>query len=346
MRIAHIIWSLNLGGIETMLVNIVNEQAKFADITLFIINDDVNADLLHKISREIEVVQLHRHSKGVTQLIRLNYLLWKRRYDIVHVQSKEIGLVIPFWLIKSKFVYTIHDVNVARKYIARPYNLRISISKSVEQDVLERLGIQTVTIPNGIKVSEFKTKNSVWKGNNKQRLEIVQLSRLVLPKKGQHILIKAISILKSRKINNIHCTFIGLGNPEKLKNLAKELNVEKQLTFAGGKTQSYIRENLCSFDLLVQPSIFEGFGLTVAEGMAAKVPVLVSDIEGPMEIIGNGKYGLCFKVADAVDCADKIEYFMNSDSSNVVEAAYSHVLKNYNVEMTAKKYIEAYKTIL
>lgn len=36
MRIAHIHWSLGTGGIETMLPDIVNEQAKTNDVALVI----------------------------------------------------------------------------------------------------------------------------------------------------------------------------------------------------------------------------------------------------------------------------------------------------------------------
>lgn len=54
------------------------------------------------------------------------------------------------------------------------------------------------------------------------------------------------------------------------------------------KNQEWIYHNLCNFDLFIQPSRFEGFGLTVAEAIAAKVTVLVSNIQGPMEIIDDG----------------------------------------------------------
>ena len=35
---------------------------------------------------------------------------------------------------------------------------------------------------------------------------------------------------------------------------------------------------------------------TLAEALAAKVPVLTSDLDGPMEIICNGKYGYFFRL--------------------------------------------------
>ena len=53
MKIAHIHWSLGTGGIETMLPDIVNEQAKTNDVALVIINDRVESSILAKVDQSI-----------------------------------------------------------------------------------------------------------------------------------------------------------------------------------------------------------------------------------------------------------------------------------------------------
>ena len=99
--------------------------------------------------------------------------------------------------------------------------------------------------------------------------------------------------------------------------------------------------------MFVQPSIYEGFGLTVAEAMAAKIPVLVSENQGPLEIIDNGKYGYYFKNGDANDCADKIINIIEQGvDKNLIEAAYNRVEENYSVTQTAINYINEYKKIV
>ena len=57
---------------------------------------------------------------------------------------------------------------------------------------------------------------------------------------------------------------------------------------------------------------YEGFGLTVAEAMAANLPVLISDEGGSYEIIGKGKYGYAFKMEDMDGCAKQIEYIIKT----------------------------------
>lgn len=51
MKIVHLVWSLKLGGSETMLVNIANEQCKTERVTIIIINEFYNKKLLESISK-------------------------------------------------------------------------------------------------------------------------------------------------------------------------------------------------------------------------------------------------------------------------------------------------------
>ena len=66
--------------------------------------------------------------------------------------------------------------------------------------------------------------------------------------------------------------------------LTAELHAETYVRFLGKQTQDYVAAHLTDYDLFVQPSRWEGFGLTVAEAMAAGVPVLVSEGQGPAEV--------------------------------------------------------------
>ena len=85
--------------------------------------------------------------------------------------------------------------------------------------------------------------------------------------------------------------------------------------------------------------------MTVAEAMAAKLPVLVSNEGGPYEIIEKGKYGYAFKMEDVDDCAEQIEYIYKYYTSALqkTEAAYQHVVENYSVEKMVQCYVAQYK---
>ncbi len=155
------------------------------------------------------------------------------------------------------------------------------------------------------------------------------------------MLIKAASILKGK----LDVTFVGDGESmEFLKDLAHSLNADAYIHFLGKQSQEYIAEHLSDYDLFVQPSRYEGFGLTVAEAMAAKVPVFVSSGQGPAEVTEGDKYGLVFENGDVQDLVKQLEYIFGH-SQEVIEKtklAYDHVRSHYDVEVTARKYLELY----
>ena len=348
MRIAHIHWSLGTGGIETMLPDIANEQAKTNDVALIIINDWVEPSILTKVNQErVKVVLINRHegSKNPWPIIKLNLFLMKFRPDIIHCHAyNQVRLI---FYSKGKRVRTIHNTNniVSPREFPK-FKKLITISKAVYDETLGQ-GFDSVQIDNGISVHVVNhIKNKSFSDG---KLHFIQVSRLDLEQKGQDILLNALGILKNiYGINNFQMHFVGNGvDKSQLIKMTHELHLDDEVVFEGLKDQAWVYENLCNYDLFIQPSRYEGFGLTVAEAIAAKVPVLVSNIEGPLEIIDGGRLGMNFQNESAADCAVKLKSFIEygRNDAQVVEA-YQYVCKHYDVSITAQKYIDVYQSIL
>lgn len=177
-------------------------------------------------------------------------------------------------------------------------------------------------------------------------MRIVQVSRLDVEKKGQDILIKAVALLKERGIENIEVDFIGEGRSEpRLRQLVQEYCVVNQINFLGLCDRQYIYSHLKEYDLMCHPARYEGFGLTVAEGIAAMLPVLVSDEGGPYEIIKYGELGYAFRMEDVTDCANQIEYIYNNYDKAMerVGSAYTYVAEQFSVRRMVADYIKAYQ---
>ena len=114
MRIVHLVWSFTTGGIETMLVDIVNEQVKLCDVKLFVINDHYNKALLHTIDPKVKVILFKRKpgSKNLVPLARLNLSLLKYRPNIIHCHQANLAKVL--WFLWRK-VLTIHNTHCPSK---------------------------------------------------------------------------------------------------------------------------------------------------------------------------------------------------------------------------------------
>ena len=329
-----------------MLPDIANEQAKANDVALIIINDWVEPSILAKVNQErVRVVLLNRHegSKNPWSIIKLNLFLMKFRPDVIHTHAyREINLVVyPF----GKRVRTIHNTyNVSDEY--PKYDKLISISKAV-YEFTQKQGFDSVVADNGIPVSRIAhTKVAPFADG---KLHFIQVSRLDLEQKGQDILLKALGILKNiYGFTNFKMHFVGNGGGKsQLIKMTHELHLDNHVIFEGLKEQAWIYENLCRYDLFIQPSRYEGFGLTVAEAIAAKIPVLVSNIEGPLEIIDGGRLGMTFENKNVEDCANKIlEFVKQGRNETIVEQAFQYVCEHYDVSVTAQKYLNVYRSLI
>ena len=343
MKIAHVSWSMTNGGIENMLSDIINCQVGIYDVSLIIINDYVDESILNRIDGRCHIIRIGRRlgSKNPWFAVKLNYVLWKGHYDILHIHNHGF---LKYLLYKGKRIATIHNSGFSSfKYSG--CEVLACISKAVYDEMLQAGHKGCVRVDNGINVEAIRQRKNGW-GSNVFRM--VQVSRLLVEQKGQDILLKALSSLKMHVMEGFSLDYLGGGPDESmLRNLCFELGLNDHIRFLGNRDREYIYSHLKDYDLFVQPSRFEGFGLTVVEAMAARVPVLISDNEGPLDVIGYGTYGYSFKNGDIDDCARNIVLFMHRNNDlAMVEAAYQRALSNYDVRVTVDKYRSIYEQML
>jgi len=343
MKIVHLIWAFPVGGTETMLVELVNRQCLNARITLIIINNYYNIQLVNKISKEVKIVKLNRPSRSINPfyILQLWFVLILSRANVVHCHNENLCKLLPG--LKKKTSLTVHAISFIPKYFKYYYKV-FAISKSVRDFILRESGINAKLIYNGIDTSAIKAKQNF----DFECFKIVQISRLDHYIKGQDVLIKSLKyVVFNLDIKNIQLDFIG-GGPslEYLKGLVTSNHLEDYVCFRGEIEKSSIYNTICDYNLLVQPSLHEGFGLTIIEGMVARVPVLVSNVDGPIEIIQSGKFGSYFNSGDIVNCALKIKEIIEKYSFYAsiyrLDMIREYAITNFNISATADNYLNEY----
>jgi len=344
MKIVHIIFALNIGGTETMLVDIINEQVEKANVSLIVINRNNNNSLCRKIDKRIKVYFLNRKegSRNILYIVKLNLTLYKIKANVIHCHNHNI-IPMVFPPLRKKTILSLHCIGIPIRYLKK-YRKLYSISNSVRNDIYNRSNIESVVIYNGIRTDLIQKKSQI---SISDTFKIVQIGRLDHDIKGQHLAIKAINQLRLKGIENIQLDFIGIGESEEfLKDLVHKFDLGDKINFLGLKDRTYIYSQLMNYDLLIQPSLNEGFGLVITEAMAAKVPVLISDIDGPMEIIENGKYGFFFKSGDAIALEKQLVFIIKNYNlrmfNSIINAAYLCALDKFDVCNSAKSYMHNY----
>ncbi len=347
MKIVHCIFSLNTGGAETMLIDILNEQVKTEDVALIIINESFNPSFFKLLDKRVSLYLLHRkqNSKSPCPIIKLNTLLFHLHPDVIHLHNSSLpAILLPYW--RHRLFYTIHSLDVNPKYLNH-VACTFAISNAVKEHMQPQLKKTLIAVvPNGISCEKIKQRENK---SFDTTFKIIQVARLNADIKGQDILIRAIAQLNNANIHNITVDFIGEGPSEtQLRELSHSLHVEDKVNFLGLKDRAYIYSHLKDYDLLCHPARSEGFGLVVAEAMAAYLPVLVSNENGPYEIINHGTLGFFFENENITDCAEQIEYIYHnySQATEKAEAACVHIAHHYSIANTAQEYINHYKMVL
>ena len=352
MRIIHVVWSLSFGGAETLLVQLLNLQCISNNVSLIIVNDVIEPSLLEQINKKVRIIRINRPSKNRNPFyfLKLSWKILFSKSDIVHFHQDNLIEYVPARFFKKNLCLTVHSVSLDEKSLFK-YNYLFAISKSVQKQIKTSCDLDSTLIYNGINISIFKSKDSFEKEDKKEgkKYKIVQIGRLNHTIKGQDLLIKAISILVKKGYSNLSVSIIGDGiSSEYLQSLIDELNLSAYIKLEGSKSVREIGVSLHHYDLLVQPSRYEGFGLVAAEAMIAKIPVLVSDVTGLTEIVQENKYGFSFKSENETDFANKIEQLISlseEETEELTNRAHRYVIENFDISVTSEKYLEAYKNI-
>ena len=195
-----------------------------------------------------------------------------------------------------------YDDKMDRKYF-KYYNKIVTVSdhcKEVLINIFPEYKEKFLVIKNMISKDLITNMSKVSidgikKDNNE--VTLVSVGRLV-KQKGFDNAIKICALLKKKSIN-VKWYIVGEG-PEKtaLENEIRNNSLENNFILVGADTNPYRWMNIA--DIYVQPSRFEGFGITVAEAKALNKPIVASNIPEFEELLGDGKGVLANDIDDFV----------------------------------------------
>jgi len=231
------------------------------------------------------------------------------------------------------------------------YVVFVSRSSEKSLNLFEKslLKNKKTVIYNGINIGEVKKVEGIRNklGMKKEEFLVGTAGRLIYSKNIKTLILAMKTVLKiSPKTRFI---IIGSGRSEgELKELSRELGVEKNVIFTGKLSKGEIYGILHSLDLFVSCSLWEGMSASVLEAMAASKPVLLSDMPSFRETIEYNKSGLLFKTKDAEDLANKITYLKENPriAKDLGKQARKRAKKLFIAEKSAKGYEEVYSKLL
>ncbi len=357
IRIIHCVDFNKFGGIQTIVLQLVNYQATEKDIQPAImfskrLTDEKSKTIPDNI-KKFESGLVSGYDWSISKFIKIRKIF--SEYDIIHLHG--FGVLIALAAVSSgkKIVYTEHGTfqkanqfnslkNFIKKRMLGYFFLKnyadivVFVSRWLKENVSLKSRRQCV-IHNGIKCSAISSiSNDII-----DKFVILGVGRLVKKKRFDR-LIKAI-----QKLNNDNRYFLEIigDGPEKksLQNLAEELLPQNRFIFHGFKpnVQDYYRKA----SALILTTKYEPFGLVILEAIINNTLVIVfKDCGGALEILGE--YGSDLMASDENDLAAKIKYWCENfkERQIIVNKLKKRVIEKFNISIMSEEYLKVYNKIL
>lgn len=227
----------------------------------------------------------------------------------------------------------------------------IAVSENTKAWIRKR-GIETPleVIYNGVNFTKFGNRDAGHRRSAGRRKNTLLFVGQVSPRKGPDVLIAALAHLKK---TDISAKVVGQAEHVYLKQLLEQtrtLKLDNRVELLGEVSEKQLLELYHEADLFVFPTKLEteGFGLVVAEAMAAGLPVIASRI-GPLpELVSHGVNGLLFEPGNAKDLAQNIERLLQDDElyEAISKAGRETARSTFSWQKAAQQTIRTYNKII
>lgn len=302
----------------------------------------------------------------LSQLVSVARLIRSSHYDLIHahwlIPQGLIALIARFGMRHPPAVLcTSHggdlyalDQGMAGKLmrlVARKVDALAVVSTAMQRHVRERniRDRETEVIPMGVNLQERFTPAPVGRSAS----EFLFVGRLV-PKKGVDTLIRAMHVVVQHR-PGVTLVIIGDG-PEKasLLQLADQLEVGGNITFAGALTQDELPDRYRRCTGLVFPSVVaadndqEGLGLVLVEALGCECPVICSDLEATRDVITHEETGLHYRPGDHATLARLMQLLLEDPAGAVRLGRQGrlHVLRHFDWGTIARRYADLIDRII
>ena len=371
--VAHIIYRLDVGGMENGLINLINhmpaERYRHAIICL----DDFTDFRLRLRRSDVACYALHKKpGKDVGLYLRMWRLLRRLRPQIVHTRN----LAALDSLVPAAFAGVRHRVHGEHgrdvididgnslKYTLlrralRPFAERyIALSLDLERWLRERIGVgpnKLVHICNGVDMHWFKpasvgraplpAANFAGPGT----FVIGSVLRMQPVKDPMNLVHAFVCLLTRWPRLRERARLVLIGNGPlytEAENELRRAGVERLAWLPGGRND--VAQLLLGFDAFVLPSLAEGISNTILEAMASGLPVVATNVGGNPDLLRDGETGLLVPRSDPEALARALRTYIDDPAlaARHGRAGRERVEREFSLEVMMRRYMAVYDDVL
>lgn len=366
IKVLHVVLSLEVGGLENGVVNLINNhETKMFQVDVLCLRK--LGDLAKRITND----QCKIHFDGTSAnsitaaILKVRRCCIKGNYDIVHTHSWGTLLTGYLGKIASKTPVLVHGEHgtlwldswthrFVQKLIFRRVDLMLTVSNRLKQDICRLFQLEEdliLPILNGVDAQHFLPKLE-YKIEARKKLDLNEnhfiigtVGRLE-PVKNYRELIEGFSLFAKNHKKAI-LIFIGDGElKSELEHQAKTLDVASQVRFLGLRDD--VPSALSVLDVFALTSVKEGLSNSILEAMSCGLPVIASDVGGNSELVRPEETGYLYPLNDINQFSQLLLQLYNSENlrKQFSRQARTDVLQKYSLIAMVRQYEAQYKQLV
>lgn len=297
-------------------VELVNRISNNHDVTLYVLN------LHNEPPSNVQVVRVpavRRPSYATILSFPRAFAKVRREHDLVHTQGWNTAnadiatahICLAAWRSASRHAPA--SAGLAEKFLGKYIESRegvfyrsavrhiIAPSRHVEEDLRRHYGTakDITVIPHSF--PDFEPIPS--RATARAELKLPEKPFMALyagdARKGLDVALRAIA-----RVSDIHLVVVSRSHIRTYKNLAADLGVEDRTHWIPGMPT--LQPAYAAADVLLHPTVYDAFGLVVAEAMRYGLPVIVSNEAGVSELLEDGRSAWIVRPRDPEDSAQAL----------------------------------------
>lgn len=358
MKVALFINTFQRGGAERLVLDLAIELTQIDDIEPVIIAADVDGDLgdeFKKADIEIRPLNIDVSLANIPiGIVRFYKAVSNGDIDVLHSHlpfSHIVSRVVCTW-IDIPHIATYHNVSQHKsnlKWLVEVATGRLSkrvicVSEGVRQSYPNSKKMEVIY--NGLDVEKFNTDVSKIDRSDlevsipENTLILLNVARCV-EQKQQQDLVEAFKLLNQE---DIHLFLVGDGpKREFLEKKVKRYGLSDKITVTG--FVEAVEPYYSIADVFISSSKSEGLPTTHIEAMAAKLPIISTDIPGVSEIVKPKVTGYLCPVNSPSELATAIEKIQGANIESIGQKGYEYAIDKFTIQKMAEEHAVIYKKI-
>ncbi len=283
---------------------------------------------------------------------------WLREghFDVLHLHSPEALSLSQMTLLQASgpIVATFHAANPRSRVLSalspalqpqlEKIQGRIAVSLAARKTVVEHVGGDAIVIPNGVHVAAYAggTALAGWPGSGGA---IGFLGRIDEPRKGIAVLLDAFGRLAPDR-PGLRLLVAGPGNVDEVREQVAA-GLRDRVVLLGRVSEEDKVRFFQSVDIYVAPNTGgESFGIVLLEAMAARTPVVASDLDAFRSVLDDGRVGRQFPVGDAAALAGVLADLLDDPRQrSALVAAGAELVSAYDWSAVACSVEQVYEAV-